>query len=157
MEGGNTDVAALRKALAEAKACTDKPTLIEVKTVIGCGLPNEVDSHDAHGVTLGSDEITATCKQLGRKYGEFEMPQGVYGVIRSHAAEKSAKAGLECELLQDLLAPAALISVATYSKKESLGILSTSSDARRRSTGQKDEILEHLLDVAPDNNLRGFL
>ncbi|CAK0819795.1 unnamed protein product [Prorocentrum cordatum] len=49
VEDGNTDVAALRKAIADAKACTDKPTLIKVKTVIGYGSPNKADSHDGTG------------------------------------------------------------------------------------------------------------
>merc|ERR1719327_261931 len=91
VEDGNTDVNAIRKAIAEAKACTDKPTLIKVKTVIGYGSPNKADSHDAHGAPLGSDEATATREQLGWKYGEFEVPQSVYDVFRAHAAEGAKK------------------------------------------------------------------
>mmetsp|Transcript_48692 Transcript_48692/g.89814 ORF Transcript_48692/g.89814 Transcript_48692/m.89814 type:complete len:777 (-) Transcript_48692:118-2448(-) len=85
VEDGNTDVKALRKAIAEAKACTDKPTLIKVKTIIGYGSPNKADSHDAHGAPLGADEATATREQLGYKYGEFEVPDTVYDVFRAHA------------------------------------------------------------------------
>jgi transketolase len=91
VEDGNTDVDAIRKAVAEAKACTDKPTLIKVKTVIGFGSPNKADSHDAHGAPLGSDEATATREQLGWKYGEFEVPDSVYDVFRGHAAEGAKK------------------------------------------------------------------
>jgi len=91
VEDGNTDVAAIRKAIAEAKACTDKPTLIKVKTVIGYGSPNKADSHDAHGAPLGSDEATATREQLGWKYGEFEVPDSVYDVYRAHASEGAKK------------------------------------------------------------------
>merc|ERR1719189_2352607 len=87
VEDGNTDVDSIRKAIAEAKACTDKPTLIKVKTVIGYGSPNKADSHDAHGAPLGSDEATATREELGWKYGEFEVPDSVYDVFRKHAAE----------------------------------------------------------------------
>merc|ERR1712241_1135160 len=91
VEDGNTDVDAIRKAIAEAKACTDKPTLIKVKTVIGYGSPNKADSHDAHGAPLGSDEATATREELGWKYGEFEVPDSVYDVFRKHAAEGAKK------------------------------------------------------------------
>merc|ERR1719326_1196250 len=91
VEDGNTDVDAIRKAIAEAKACTDKPTLIKVKTVIGFGSPNKADSHDAHGAPLGSEEATATRENLGWKYGEFEVPQSVYDVYRKHAAAGKAK------------------------------------------------------------------
>jgi len=90
VENGNTDVAALRKAIADAKACTDKPTLIQVKTIIGYGSPNKADSHDAHGAPLGADEAQATRDQLGWKYGEFEVPDSVYDVYKKHA-EAGAK------------------------------------------------------------------
>jgi len=91
VEDGNTDVKALRKAIEEAKACTDKPTLIKVKTVIGYGSPNKADSHDAHGAPLGSEEADATRKQLGYKYGEFEVPDSVYDVFKAHASEGKKK------------------------------------------------------------------
>eukprot|EP00435_Cladocopium_sp_Y103_P070581 s840_g35.t1 len=90
---GNTDVDAIRKAIKEAKACTDKPTLIKVKTTIGFGSPNKADSHDAHGAPLGADEAEATRAQLGWNYGEFEVPEQVYDTFSKHAkagAEKQA-------------------------------------------------------------------
>lgn len=40
VEDGN-DLPAIEKAIAEAQAETSKPTLIEVKTVIGYGSPNK--------------------------------------------------------------------------------------------------------------------
>jgi len=86
VKDGNTDVAAIRKAIADAKACTDKPTLIKVKTIIGYGSPNKADSHDAHGAPLGADEAQATRDQLGWKYGEFEVPNSVYDTFKAHAA-----------------------------------------------------------------------
>ncbi|CAK0819794.1 unnamed protein product [Prorocentrum cordatum] len=91
VEDGNTDVDAIRKAIADAKACTDKPTLIKVKTIIGYGSPNKADSHDAHGAPLGADEATATRAQLGWKYGEFEIPDSVYDVFKAHGAEGAKK------------------------------------------------------------------
>merc|ERR550514_243956 len=87
VEDGNTDVDGIRKAVAEAKACTDKPTLIKVKTVIGFSSPNKADSHDAHGAPLGKEEADATRKQLGWKYGEFEVPETVYDAFKSNADE----------------------------------------------------------------------
>ena len=88
---GNTDVSAIRKAIKEAKACTDKPTLIKVKTTIGFGSPNKADSHDAHGAPLGADEAEATRKQLGWNYGEFEVPDTVYDTFRKHAEAGAEK------------------------------------------------------------------
>jgi transketolase len=91
VKDGDTDVAAIRKAIADAKACTDKPTLIKVKTTIGFGSPNKADSHDAHGAPLGADEAKATRQQLGWNYGEFEIPQSAYDVFRKHASAGAAK------------------------------------------------------------------
>jgi transketolase len=93
VKDGDTDVAAIRKAIADAKACTDKPTLIKVKTTIGFGSPNKADSHDAHGAPLGAEEAKATRQQLGWNYGEFEVPQSAYDVFRKHAAAGTAKQG----------------------------------------------------------------
>lgn len=42
VENGNTDLDGIRSALASAKAVTDKPTLIVVRTIIGYGSPNKV-------------------------------------------------------------------------------------------------------------------
>ena len=78
---------AIRQAIAEAKAYTDQPPLIKVKPVIGFGSPNKAGSHDAHGAPLGPEKSTATRDQLGGKFGEFDVPDGVYDVFRQNAAE----------------------------------------------------------------------
>jgi transketolase len=82
VKDGNTDYDALRKAIADAKAVTDKPTLIKVSTLIGYGSPNKADTHDVHGAPLGAEETAATRKNLGWTPGEFEVPQDVYDVFR---------------------------------------------------------------------------
>ena len=55
MKDGN-DLEAISKAIEQAKAETDKPTLIEVKTVIGYGAPKEGTSA-VHGAPLGEEGI----------------------------------------------------------------------------------------------------
>merc|ERR1712190_345783 len=87
VKDGNTDVAAIRKAIADAKACTDKPTLIKVKTIIGYGSPNKADSHAAHGAPLGAAEAAAAREHLGWKHGEFEVPDSVYARFKTHTAK----------------------------------------------------------------------
>src|SRR5690606_34293348 len=52
VEDGN-DLNAIEKAIAEAKADTERPTLIEVKTVIGYGSPNK-QGKGGSGGTHGS-------------------------------------------------------------------------------------------------------
>lgn len=64
VEDGN-DLEALDAAITAAKAVTDKPSLIIVRTHIGFGSPNKHDTAEAHGSPLGAEEITLTKKALG--------------------------------------------------------------------------------------------
>ena len=64
VEDGN-DLDAIHRAIGEAKAQSDRPSLIMVRTHIGYGSPNKQDSHDAHGSPLGEDEIKLTKKAYG--------------------------------------------------------------------------------------------
>src|SRR4051794_13545508 len=59
------DLGAIDRAIAQAKAVTDKPTLVITRTHIGYGSPNKQDTAKAHGEPLGKDEISATKKNLG--------------------------------------------------------------------------------------------
>eukprot|EP00775_Hariotina_reticulata_P010462 gene10462-10620_t len=87
VQDGNTDFDALRKAIANAKAVTDKPSLIKVSTLIGYGSPNKADTHDVHGAPLGPEETAATRENLKWPYGEFEVPQEVYDAMRSNVSK----------------------------------------------------------------------
>ena len=59
------DVAALEKALAKAKAETDRPSFIAVRTIIGWPAPTKQNTGKAHGSALGADEIAKTKEILG--------------------------------------------------------------------------------------------
>ena len=76
VDGHNPE--AIAKAIAEAKAVTDKPTMICCKTIIGFGSPNKSGSHDCHGAPLGDDEIAAAREFLNWPHAPFEIPQDVY-------------------------------------------------------------------------------
>lgn len=70
---------AIEEAIREAQNRTDKPSLIECKTIIGFGSPNKEGTAASHGAPLGEDEITKTKKRLGWKYEEkFYVPDEVY-------------------------------------------------------------------------------
>ncbi len=69
------DLAAIDRAIAEAKADTERPTLVVTKSHIGFGSPNRVDSSKAHGEPLGKDEIALTKQALGWPWTEpFTVP-----------------------------------------------------------------------------------
>ena len=71
------DIEAVAEAITEAKK-SDKPTIIDCKTVIGFGSPNRAGTSKAHGEALGEEEISATRKAIGWEYGPFEIPEEVY-------------------------------------------------------------------------------
>ncbi len=72
------DPAALQKAIDDARAVTDKPSMICCKTIIGFGSPNKAGSHDCHGAPLGQDEIALTRKELGWEHDAFVVPDDIY-------------------------------------------------------------------------------
>ncbi len=72
------DAAAVKAAVEQAQAVTDKPTLIICKTIIGFGAPNKQGSESCHGAPLGADEIKAAREQLGWQHGPFEIPEDIY-------------------------------------------------------------------------------
>ncbi|NJN75379.1 MAG: transketolase [Synechococcaceae cyanobacterium RL_1_2] len=74
VEDGNNDLAAIEKAIAEAKAVTDKPSMIKITTTIGYGSPNKADTAGVHGAALGTDEVAATRKALDWNYEPFDLP-----------------------------------------------------------------------------------
>lgn len=59
------DLDQIRKAIKEAKAETDRPTLIVAKTHIAYGAPTKQDSSSAHGEPLGEEEIKGLKEELG--------------------------------------------------------------------------------------------
>lgn len=75
VENGNTDLEAIAKAIEEAKAVTDKPTMIKVTTTIGYGSPNKQNTAGIHGAALGTDEVKLTRDHLGWEHEPFVVPQ----------------------------------------------------------------------------------
>ena len=59
------DVAALEAAIEQAKAVTDKPSFIVVKSIIGWPAPTLQGTGKAHGSALGDEEIARTKEILG--------------------------------------------------------------------------------------------
>ena len=64
-DGYHEDVPALYEAILTAKADTDPPSFIALRTIIGWPAPNKQNTGKAHGSALGGDEVTATKEILG--------------------------------------------------------------------------------------------
>ncbi|MDZ4764505.1 MAG: transketolase [Chloroflexota bacterium] len=82
VEDGN-DVEAVAQALADAKAVTDKPSLITVHTIIGYGSPNKGGTNKAHGSPLGADEIKLVKEAYGWPQEDFYVPGAALELFRS--------------------------------------------------------------------------
>jgi transketolase len=63
VEDGN-DLAAIEKAITAAQAQNRSPSIISVRTHIGYGSPNKVDTAGVHGEPLGAEEITLSKQNL---------------------------------------------------------------------------------------------
>ncbi|MEN9216736.1 MAG: transketolase, partial [Gloeomargarita sp. HHBFW_bins_162] len=92
VDDGNHDLVAIQTAIANAKAVTDKPSLIIVETTIGYGSPNKAGTEGVHGAPLGPDEVKLTKENLGWPLEpEFYIPDEVLRHFRQ-AVDKGAKA-----------------------------------------------------------------
>ncbi|KOP24754.1 transketolase [Hapalosiphon sp. MRB220] len=87
---GDTNLEAIDKAIAAAKAVTDKPSLIKVRTTIGYGSPNKANTAGVHGAALGGDEVTATRNNLGWEHEPFDIPEDALKHFRK-AVERGAE------------------------------------------------------------------
>jgi transketolase len=72
------DPEAIKIALEEARAVTDRPSLICCQTIIGFGSPNKQGKEECHGAPLGNDEIALTREALGWTHAPFEVPAAIY-------------------------------------------------------------------------------
>ena len=86
-----TDLEAIQAAIEEAKT-SGKPSLIEVKTIIGYGSPNKQGTNGVHGAPLGADETVATRQALGWDYEPFEIPAEVYADFKENVANRGTEA-----------------------------------------------------------------
>jgi transketolase len=59
------NVAELHDALVAARAVTDQPSFIQLRTIIGWPAPKLQGTGKAHGAALGAEEVAATKKVLG--------------------------------------------------------------------------------------------
>ena len=94
VEDGN-DTDAVFQALEAAKAETDKPSIILLRTHIGFGSPNKQDSPDAHGAPLGEEEIKLTKRNLN-------WPEDILFLVPEEAKnqfKKCLQKGQEAEAL----------------------------------------------------------
>ena len=78
------DVPELHAALEKARAVTDRPSLVVLRTVIAWPAPSAQGTGASHGSALGADEVAATKEILGfDPEKHFEVPVDVIARTRS--------------------------------------------------------------------------
>ena len=80
-------VEAVNAAIEQAKK-SDKPTLIEVKTIIGAGSPNRQGTNGVHGAPLGEEETALFRKEIGWENEPFDIPADVYADFKANVADR---------------------------------------------------------------------
>lgn len=78
----------IHNAIEQAKQ-SDKPTLIEAKTVIGKGSPNKAGSSSVHGSPLGQEEGLLTKQALGLPETSFYVPEDVKQFFKARLQEQA--------------------------------------------------------------------
>lgn len=77
---------AVDEAIKEAKKVEDKPTIIEIKSIIGMGAPNQGTSK-VHGAPLGKEGVKITKEFFQYNHEDFTVPQEAYDTFQGHIEE----------------------------------------------------------------------
>ncbi len=85
------DIDALLAALDAAKAATDKPSIVILRTIIAWPAPTKQNTGKAHGSALGAGEISATKEILGFP----DVPFTVEPAVLTHARKVVARGKAE--------------------------------------------------------------
>ncbi|MGH0031931.1 MAG: transketolase [Myxococcota bacterium] len=93
-EADGQDHEAVSAAIDAARAETERPSLVVMRTTIGFGSPAVAGKSKAHGAPLGAEEVKATKQNLGWPVdAEFLVPDDVKAYLAERqAAKKAARA-----------------------------------------------------------------
>ncbi|MEI2743055.1 MAG: transketolase [Candidatus Competibacter sp.] len=79
------DPDAVHRAIEQARAFHERPTLICCKTTIAKGSPNKGGSEKSHGAPLGVSEVAATREAIGWRHEAFVIPPEIYQAFDARA------------------------------------------------------------------------
>jgi len=86
------DLDGLEAALETAKAQTDKPTLLILRSHIGEPSPDHIDTSAAHGNPFSADDVTRTKAVMGIPDEPFWAPGDLVAAYRHHVGERGSAA-----------------------------------------------------------------
>lgn len=85
------DANAIAQAVREAKAITDRPSIICCRTVIGWGAPTKAGTKATHGEALGAEEVAGARQQLGWTAPPFVVPEEILNAWNHQQAGREAE------------------------------------------------------------------
>jgi transketolase len=152
------DPQAIALAIENARAATDRPSLIACRTIIGYGAPGKAGTAATHGSPLGEDEVKGARERLGWRHAPFEVPKPILASWRAtgsrHAAAyerwQAAAERLDPAPREHLTAPinaevGEKIAAAVRALKSDFG-----REAAKLATRQSSQkVLEKLVPVVP--------
>jgi transketolase len=152
------DPEAVALAIENARAVTDRPSLIACRTVIGYGAPSKAGTAATHGSPLGEEEIKGAREKLFWRHQPFEVPKPVLASWRAagtrHRAaydswaqaakrlDASARASLTDPI--DAKARAAIVAAVAMLKADF-----TRENAKLATRQSSQKVLEKLLSIVP--------
>ena len=93
-----TNVDDIDKAISLAKKDFLKPSIIEIKTIIGYGAPNSGES-SVHGKPMPQEDVQALRKFLGYTVPEFEIADSVRDYYKENVIDRGYKANSNWNML----------------------------------------------------------
>jgi transketolase len=152
------DPEAVALAIENARAVTDRPSLIACRTVIGYGAPSKAGTAATHGSPLGEEEIKGAREKLFWRHQPFEVPKPVLASWRAagtrnraaydswaQAAKRldaSARDGLT-DPIDDKVGAAIVAAVAALKADF------TRENAKLATRQSSQKVLEKLLSIVP--------
>jgi transketolase len=86
------DCDALEVALSAAKAVTDRPSLLILRSHVATPSPDWTDHHEAHGNPFTAEQVTRTKAVMGIPDEPFWAPSNLVAAYRNHCAERGTAA-----------------------------------------------------------------
>jgi transketolase len=152
------DPEAVTLAIENARAVTDKPSLIACRTVIGYGAPSKAGTAATHGSPLGEQEIAGTREALGWRHKPFDVPKPILASWRASGSRQRAAydAWAKAAATLDAEARAALTDPVDDKVKQAIAsaIAAVKSEfiaapAKLATRQSSQKVLEKLLPVVP--------
>jgi transketolase len=153
------DPEAVALAIENARAVTDRPSLIACRTMIGYGAPKKQGTASTHGSPLGATEIEGARQRLGWPHAPFEVPKPILASWRAagtrhHAAYEVWQRGaarLDAEARAHLTDPIdAPVRAKIAEAVNALKAEFTREAAKLATRQSTQKVLEHLVPVVPD-------